>query len=128
MTVLSPPLLKDRKERRLTTKGSVQSSPSSPPVRATDQVKPKQLYKIHYSKKAKKDLEGLHQHPHILRAKMEMIKVLKEEPFARGRNFEKLRHTGEFSRRLDHHNRLVYTVDKDSLTVTVQAILGHYGE
>lgn len=58
-----------------------------------------------------------------------LILDLQRDPFHGVGKFEKLKHKpGFYSRRIDDQNRLVYSVDEKTNTVTIESCIGHYDE
>lgn len=64
-------------------------------------------------------------------SKLEKLLVeLIEHPDTGTGQVEALRgnYVGYWSRRLDQKNRLIYTIEETTVTVTVVSVLGHYGD
>ena len=89
-------------------------------------------YKIEYSKKALDDLEEYRRSgcDEELRKITELTDELRLHPKSVEGKVEELHHEarGEYSRRVNHENRMVYSVDDATATVTIASLRGHYGD
>jgi len=86
-------------------------------------------YKIVYTKQAQKDAKKIGRSN--LRPKtMELIKILKEDPFQKPPEFEALVGdlSGSYSRRINIQHRIVYQVYEEEKAVKIIRMWTHYGE
>lgn len=89
-------------------------------------------YSVELTHKATKDLMELHHagRDEELRKFGELMDELRNHPESGEGKVEELGHVmnGEWSRRLNHENRVVYTIDEAARRVTVLSLLGHYND
>lgn len=85
------------------------------------------MYKVVYTKRAKKDAAKIKQSSLADRTK-ELIDLLKEDPYRTPPDFEKLtgKLKGSFSRRINIQHRLVYQVYEQEKTVKILSMWTHY--
>lgn len=89
-------------------------------------------YTLNFEKEALRDIERLRKSGNkAVMSKLEKLLVeLIEHPDTGTGQVEALRgnYVGYWSRRLDQKNRLIYTIEETTVTVTVVSVLGHYGD
>ena len=80
------------------------------------------------SKNAKKQIRTIEKDKKVLHKLFAIFSELEVNPYSTTHKFEHLRHnlSGYCSKRLDHKNRVVYSVQDDIVTVEIVSILGHY--
>jgi Txe/YoeB family toxin of toxin-antitoxin system len=85
------------------------------------------MYRILFSKQAKKDLEKIKATP-LKKQVYNLFEILSTDPFLPP--FEKLSGSleGVYSRRINLQHRLVYEVDKQNEVVYVYRMWTHYGD
>ena len=85
------------------------------------------MYKVIIHKDAIKDLEKLKQAKLTEKTK-QLIESLKENPYCKP--VEKLKGNlkGFFSKRINLHHRLVYSVNEDKKEVLIVSMWSHYGD
>ena len=85
------------------------------------------MYKVIIHKDAIKDLENLKQAKLTEKTK-QLIESLKENPYCKP--VEKLKGNlkGFFSKRINLHHRLVYSVNEDKKEVLIVSMWSHYGD
>jgi Txe/YoeB family toxin of toxin-antitoxin system len=85
------------------------------------------MYNIKIASKAKSDLKKIKRIP-LERNFLNIIDTLKRNPFEVSQSFEKLIPPikGFYSRRINSQHRVVYRVDKQSKTVYIYSVYGHY--
>lgn len=84
-------------------------------------------WRIIYTRQARKDAKRIDSSG--LRSKVEeLIRILQTDPYVNPPPFEKLRGdmTGYYSRRINIHNRLVYSIKEDKKTVKIFRMWTHY--
>jgi len=94
---------------------------------------PTSEWKLVFSTSATKDLEKLRAQKKSSNVD-EIIAVLKKDPYdtsIKGQQFHKIKKYAQssrpiYSRRVDDHNRVSYSVDNSSKTVHVYRVQGHY--
>jgi toxin YoeB len=89
-------------------------------------------YKLNITEDAAEDLKHYKQtgqKKNILKIN-KLLDELREHPETGTGNPEKLKHELNdcWSRKIDKKNRLVYSIENDTVTVTVVSALGHYGD
>ena len=86
------------------------------------------MYAIKYTRKAEKDFVKLKQEKVLLAKTYELIRIIRENPFQNPPPYEKLigDWSGAYSRRINIHHRLVYTVDKQTQEVIIHSAWSHY--
>lgn len=86
-----------------------------------------ECYRVRIHNSAKKDLKKL-KRSSLKTNFQKVIMQLKKDPFAANQGFEKLVPPIEnkFSRRINVQHRVVYTVDKETKTVTIYSAWSHY--
>ena len=84
-------------------------------------------YEVFIKNSAKKDLEKIKQ-SHLKDNFNEIVKALKENPFAPTQSFEKLepKSAGLYSRRINQQHRVVYKVDEVARRVEIYSTWTHY--
>lgn len=84
-------------------------------------------WKIKLKKGARKDLKKI-KNTHLEDNFLEIIRTLKENPFAPTQSFEKLVPPikGFYSRRINVQERVVYKVSKQEHTVIIYSAYSHY--
>ena len=85
------------------------------------------MYKVIIHKDAIKDLEKLKQTKLTEKTK-QLIESLKENPYCKP--VEKLKGNlkGFFSKRINLHHRLVYSVNEEKKEVSIVSMWSHYGD
>ena len=85
------------------------------------------MYKVIIHKDAIKDLENLKQAKLSDKAK-QLVESLKENPYCKP--VEKLKGNleGFFSKRINLHHRLVYSVNEEKKEVSIVSMWSHYGD
>ena len=85
------------------------------------------MYKVIIHKDAIKDLEKLKQAKLTEKTK-QLIESLKENPYCKP--VEKLKGNikGFFSKRINLHHRLVYSVNEEKKEVSIVSMWSHYGD
>lgn len=84
-------------------------------------------YKVVFKNSVKKDLKKIKQ-SNLKNQFESVVQVLKENPFQPTQSFEKLqpKHSGRYSRRINHQHRVVYTIDEELKVVTIYSAWSHY--
>ena len=85
------------------------------------------MYKMLFSKEAQKDAEKI-KHSNLCEKCKHLVEIIKNDPFEKTPPFEKLMGDlhGFYSRRINIHHRLVYSVDQGEKTVKVLRMWTHY--
>lgn len=85
------------------------------------------MYTVSISNSAKSDLKKI-KRSHLKEQFLQIIEILKEDPYQQGQSFEKLqpKHLGRYSRRINHQHRVVYKVDEESKKVFILSAWSHY--
>ena len=85
------------------------------------------MYTVLFSKEAQKDAEKIKQSNLSDKCKI-LIEIIKNDPFNKTPPFEKLMGDlhGFYSRRINIHHRLVYSVNPEEQTVKVLRMWTHY--
>lgn len=90
------------------------------------------MYKLDITVQAKTDIAILNKNGgKVITQKIEkLLQELIEHPKTGTGQVEQLRGNmhGKWSRRIDRKNRLIYTVDDETVTVEVLSAKGHYGD
>lgn len=84
-------------------------------------------WRIVYTRQARKDAKRIDSSG--LRSKVEeLIRILQNDPFVNPPPFEKLRGdmAGYYSRRINIHHRLVYSIKEETMTVKIFRMWTHY--
>lgn len=84
------------------------------------------MYKVLYSKEAKKDIDRLKKN-HLDKKAKKLIDIIKENPYQTPPPYEKLvgNMKGLYSRRINIQHRLVYGI-KNKRTIIVYRMWSHY--
>ena len=85
------------------------------------------MYKVIIHKDAIKDLENLKQAKLSDKAK-QLVESLKENPYCKPVEKLKGNLNGFFSKRINLHHRLVYSVNEDKKEVLIVSMWSHYGD
>ena len=66
----------------------------------------------------------------VLKKIARLLNEIREDPTEGTGRVELMKYglSGKFSRRINHKHRLVYTIEKDIITVYVLSLWGHYGD
>ena len=85
------------------------------------------MYKIVYSKIALKDIDKL-KSAHLEKTVKALIDIIKENPYQTPPPYEKLvgDMNGLYSRRINYHHRLVYSIIDDEKIVKIVSLWTHY--
>lgn len=85
------------------------------------------MYKILYTKQAKKDAKKL-QTSALDKKARKLIEMISKDPFAFPPSYEALvgNLTGAYSRRINVQHRLVYSVDEKKKTIRILRMWTHY--
>lgn len=90
------------------------------------------MYALEITVHAEKDIAYLKKHGNksTIRKIENLLMELMEHPQYGTGQVEQLKgdREGQWSRRIDKKNRLVYTIDEDIVTVEVISAMGHYGK
>lgn len=90
------------------------------------------MYTLHITDQAKKDISFLKKNggKSIIKKIEKLLIELTEHPQTGIGQIEQLRgdKQGQWSRRIDKKNRLIYTIDDEIITVEVISAKGHYGD
>jgi len=89
------------------------------------------MYEIILSKTALQDIEALVKSGNraLIRKLYRLLEELKVNPFYGTGKIEQLKHRPEcWARRISGEHRLVYTVNRSTVTVNVLEVLTHYGD
>ena len=89
------------------------------------------MYEIILSKIALQDIETLVKSGNrpVIRKVYHLLEELKVNPFKGTGKIERLKHRqGCLARRISGEHRLVYTVNRSTVTVNVLKVLTHYGD
>ena len=86
-------------------------------------------YKLVYTKLAQRDAKKLSR-SHLKTKALEVLEVLKEDPFKKPPEYEALVGDlqGSYSRRINIQHRIVYQVYEDEKVVKVIRMWTHYGD
>ena len=84
-------------------------------------------YRVFIKNSAKPDIRKIRQ-SRLKKRFEEIIKTLKEDPYAPNDQFEKLvpHNEGRYSRRLNYQHRVVYKVDEETKEVHIFSAWTHY--
>ncbi len=90
------------------------------------------MYTLDITVQAKKDMAYLKKNggKAVVKKIEKLLKELIEHPKTGAGQVEQLKGNmqGRWSRRIDKKNRLVYTIDDETVTVEIISAKGHYGE
>lgn len=84
-------------------------------------------YEVLIKNTAKKDLKKIKQ-SQLKDQFMQIIDVLKIDPYHKSQSFEKLqpKHLGRYSRRINHQHRVIYTINESKKQVYIYSAWSHY--
>lgn len=89
-------------------------------------------YTLNFEKEALRDIERLRKSGNkaVINKLEKLLVELIEHPQTGTGQVEALRgnYVGYWSRRIDQKNRLIYTIEEMTVTVTIVSVLGHYGD
>lgn len=89
------------------------------------------IYTISFYKQALQDIKELKKSDKNSFKKLEkLLGELQEHPYSGTGKPEQLKYEnkGEWSRRISHKHRLVYTINNQEINVWVLSVQGHYGD
>ena len=87
------------------------------------------MYKIHYTREAKKDLKKIIQSK-LKDVCLKLLKLIESDPLQNPPPYKKLKgsYSGIYSRRINIQHRLFYEIDEDNKRVKVLRSWSHYGD
>lgn len=86
-------------------------------------------YELDFKEKAISDIAFLKKNePQVFNKLVKLLDELREHPYSGTGKPELLKYklSGQWSRRITHHHRLMYEVHEGKVTVVILSALGHY--
>ena len=85
------------------------------------------MYQLLFTREAQRDSKKIAK-SHLKNQVLSLLEILKADPFQTPPTFKKLLgdYAGAYSRRINLHHRLVYTVDMAHKTVKILSMWDHY--
>lgn len=86
------------------------------------------MYKLFYTKQSLKDKKKLEKVSNLYDKAKKLIEIIKNNPYQNPPPYEKLVGdlSGAYSRRINIHNRIVYSVDEKEKTIRILRLWTHY--
>jgi len=87
------------------------------------------MYKIYYTREAKKDFKKITQ-SNLKDACIKLLKLVESDPLQKPPLYKKLKgvYSGMYSRRINIQHRLFYEIDEDNKRVKILRMWSHYGD